>query len=135
MTEADGSKVVYGYDWGGRLTSEVRTGTSPYSISYTPDLVGNRVSEANGAATTALNYDNDDELTSTTSSTGGFVNSYSYNLNGEQTGRTLAGSAYTLAYDYDGKLLSIVNGSTTVSSFAYDLRHEVARMIVAQAAA
>jgi RHS repeat-associated protein len=119
MTEADGSKVVYGYDWGGRLTSEVRTGTSPYSISYTPDVVGNRVSETNGAATTALNYDNDDELTSTTSSTGGFVNSYSYDLNGEQTGRTLAGTAYTLAYDYDGQLTQI-SGGPSASQFAYD---------------
>jgi hypothetical protein len=35
------------------------------------------------------------------------------------TGRTLAGTAYTLAYDYDGQLTSITQGSA-VTSFAYD---------------
>ena len=59
----------------------------------------------------------DDELTATS---GQFSNSYSYNANGEQTGRTLSGTAYTLAYDYDGQLTSISTGGSTVSSFAYD---------------
>ena len=40
--------------------------------------------------TTSFTLDNDDELTATTSSTGGFVDSLSYNANGEQTGRTLS---------------------------------------------
>jgi hypothetical protein len=36
---------------------------------------------------------NDDELTATS---GGFVNSYAYNVNGQQTTRTLAGTSHTL---------------------------------------
>ena len=52
-------------------------------------------------------------------STGGLNNSYSYDTYGEQTGRTLAGTAYTLAYDYDGQLTSVTQGSAT-TSFAYD---------------
>ncbi|MDE2127142.1 MAG: hypothetical protein KGJ62_11170 [Armatimonadetes bacterium] len=91
--------VKFGYDWGSRITSETRTGSNPYSISYTVDPVGNRTGETVGSTSTSFTMDNDDELTSTS---GGFANSYSYNANGEQTGRTLAGTAYTLAFDYDG---------------------------------
>ncbi|MCW3100318.1 MAG: repeat-containing protein, partial [Chthonomonadaceae bacterium] len=120
VTEADTSTVSYGYDWGGRLTSEVRTGTCAETISYTVDAVGNRTSQTIGTQTTAFTLNSDDELTATSSSTGGFVNSYSYNANGEQTGRTLSGTAYTLAYDYDGQLLSTSVGGSTQSSFAYD---------------
>jgi RHS repeat-associated protein len=119
VTEADGSVVTYGYDWGSRLTSEVRTGTNPYSKNYTLDGVGNRTAQTVGTATTSFTLDSDDQLNSTSSTTGGFTNSYSYNANGEQTGRTISGTAYTLAFDYDGELSSITQGSN-VTSFAYD---------------
>jgi hypothetical protein len=56
------------------------------------DAVGNRTSQTIGIQTTNFTLNNDDELTATASSTGGFVNSYSYNANGEQTGRTLLGT-------------------------------------------
>jgi len=60
------------------------------------DPVGNRTGETVGSASTSFTLDNGDELTATS---GGFANSYSYNANGEQTGRTLAGTAYSLAFD------------------------------------
>jgi|SRR5579884_302184 len=124
ISEADGSSVTYGYDWGSRLTSETRTGTNPYSISYTLDGVGNRTSQAVGSTSTSLTYDNDDELTSTS---GGIVNSYGYNANGEQTSRTLAGTAYSLSFDYDGQLTSITQGANT-TNFSYDaLERRVSR--------
>ena len=71
------------------------------------------------STTTSFTYSNDDELTATSSSSGGFVNSYSYNANGEQTGRTLSGIAYSLTYDYDGQISQITQGGST-TSFAYD---------------
>ena len=37
----------------------------------------------------------------------------------EQTGRTLAGTAYTVAFDYDGQMTSLTQGSST-TTFAYD---------------
>ncbi|MCX6359823.1 MAG: RHS repeat-associated core domain-containing protein [Armatimonadetes bacterium] len=43
----------------------------------------------------------------------------SFNANGEQTGRTLGGTAYSLSYDYDGQLTQITQGQTT-TDFAYD---------------
>ena len=48
VSEADGSAVSFGYDWGGRLTSETRTGTNAFSVSYTLDPVGNRTSQTIG---------------------------------------------------------------------------------------
>ena len=61
---------------------------------------------------TTYTYDNDDELTATS---GGFVNSYGYNANGDQTTRTLSGTTSTLTYDYDDQLTS-----TGGAGFAYD---------------
>ena len=74
-----------------------------------------------GGTTKVTNFtvDSDDEVTAASSSSGGLNNSYSYNSNGEQTGRTLAGTAYTAAFDYDGQMTSLTQGSST-TSFAYD---------------
>ena len=47
------------------------------------------------------------------------IKDYEFTANGEQTGRTLSGTAYTVAYDYDGQITSITQGSSVVS-FAYD---------------
>lgn len=91
-TEFSGDVITYGYDWGGRLTSESRTGTNAYSASYTLDAVGNRTRQNIGTKTTSFTLYNDDELTATASSKGGFVNSYTYNSNGEQTGLILYNS-------------------------------------------
>lgn len=44
---------------------------------------------------------------------------YSYNANGEQTGRTIGGTSYTVGFDYDGQVTSIAQGGNTVS-YAYD---------------
>ena len=115
-TEADSTSVSFGYDGAGRLTSESRSGTNSISISYVVDGVGNRTSQTVGSTTTNFTYSDDDELTATS---GGFGNSYSYNDNGEQTGRTLGSTSYTLAWDYDGQLTSTTQGSTVVS-FTYD---------------
>ncbi len=115
-TEANSDAISYGYDWGGRLTSESRTGTNSYSESYVLDGVGNRTSQTVNSTSTSFTLNSDDQLTATS---GGFTNSYGYNSNGEQTSRTLAGTAYTLSYDYDGQLTSSVQGSNT-TSFSYD---------------
>ena len=115
--------MSWGYDWAGRLTSEVRTGSNAYSTAYTLDAEGRRTSQSvtSGGTTKVTNFtvDSDDEVTAASSSSGGLNNSYSYNSNGEQTGRTLAGTAYTAAFDYDGQMTSLTQGSST-TSFAYD---------------
>jgi uncharacterized protein RhaS with RHS repeats len=112
VTEADGSVVTYGYDGLLHLSSEERTGSSPYSASYTVDGAGQRTSETVGGVTTTFTYDADAELLSTA---GGFVNSYVYDLDGEQTSRKLSGVTTALTWDFDNQLLSA--GS---ASFTYD---------------
>jgi RHS repeat-associated protein len=84
------------------------------------DGVGNRTSQTIGTKTTSFTLNSDDQLTATSSSTGGFVNSYTYNNAGDQTNRTLSGTSWTLAYDYEGQLTSTATGGSTVSSFVYD---------------
>ena len=41
------STVTFGYDNRNRLTDEARVGTHPYSLSYTYDAVGNRLTKTN----------------------------------------------------------------------------------------
>ena len=43
--------TAYGYDAGGQLTSDVRTGTGAYSISYTYDNAGNHATKVLGGTT------------------------------------------------------------------------------------
>ncbi len=69
ITETDDSgqvsTVTFGYDNRNRLTDEARVGTHPYSLTYTYDAVGNRLSKANnlsGEATTYV-YDVSDPAT------------------------------------------------------------------------
>ena len=111
-TESAGSVVSYGYDGLLHLSSESRTGASGYTALYVVDSVSNRTSSTVGGVTTTYAYDADDELTGTS---GGFVNSYGYNANGDQTTRTLAGASSGLTYDYDDQLTS-----TGGAGFAYD---------------
>ena len=112
VTEANGDVVSYGYDGLLHLSSESRTGANGYTAVYVVDRVSNRTSSTVGGATTTYAYDNDDELTGTS---GGFVNTYGYNANGDQTTRTLSGTSYSLTYDYEDQLTS-----TGGSGFAYD---------------
>jgi hypothetical protein len=71
------------------------------------------VTVGGNTATTAFTLNDDDELTSTSSSTGGFTNSYSYDDNGEQIGRVLSGTTYSQDFDYDGQIVSTTGGSAT----------------------
>jgi YD repeat-containing protein len=89
ITEANGDVISFGYNAAHRLTSESRTGSNSYTKSYTLDGVGNRTSQTVGMTTTNFTLNSDDELTATS---GGFINSYTYNANGEQTNRPLSGA-------------------------------------------
>ena len=62
VTEHDGSKVEYGYDPLYRLTSETRTGAHPYSIAYTYDPVGNRLTQNKDGVITNYTYNSRDQL-------------------------------------------------------------------------
>jgi RHS repeat-associated protein len=112
VTELDGSKVSYGYDDLGRLTSAVRTGTDPYDQGYTYDPNDNRTSVSEGGNVTTATYDAADQLTKQGTSTytydrnGNLLSdgaaSYSYDASDKMTGGTTA-DGRTLAFGYDGE--------------------------------
>jgi YD repeat-containing protein len=85
--------VDYGYDNLYRLTSETRSGTNAYAISYTYDNVGNR-----------LTKDHDGEVTT-----------YAYNIRDQLETETAPGETITRTYDQTGRMVSKVDnsGSTT----------------------
>ena len=52
-----GGSYAYGYDRSYQLTHEERSGTNPYSVTYTYDGPGNRLTKVDGGATTVYSYD------------------------------------------------------------------------------
>ena len=82
MSAAPEPAFSYGYDGLLHLSSESRTGASGYTALYVVGGVSNRASSTVGGVTTTYSYDADDELTGTSE---GFVNTYGYNANGDQT--------------------------------------------------
>jgi len=112
VTEADGSQVAYGYDTLHRLTSEARTGTNPYNISYGYDPAGNRLNKVLNGVGTSYTYDDANRLLTAGSTT------YSWNGNGNLLSKTEGGIPTNFAYNFDDQLTSIT-GPTNVS-FTYD---------------
>jgi RHS repeat-associated protein len=112
VTEADGSQVAYGYDALHRLTSEVRTGTNPYTISYGYDPAGNRLNKVLNGSGTSYTYDDANRLLTAGST------SYTWNANGNLVSKTISGVTTNFAYDYDDQLTSIT-GPTNLT-FGYD---------------
>jgi RHS repeat-associated protein len=109
----DTRTVVYQYDNLYRLLSETISGDSQGgngTISYTYDLVGNRMSRSSnvaGVASSTSTYNANDELTSEVDN--GVTTNYSYDANGDTISSSLtgqpAGSADTLIYDSQNRLV------------------------------
>jgi len=95
------------------LTQEVRTGTNPYSESFTYDAMGNRESETLNGNLITYGYDSDDELLFAGN------NSYTYDADGDRISATVNGVTTGFGYDYDNQLVSITTGSNVVG-YAYD---------------
>jgi YD repeat-containing protein len=61
VTESDGSRVDYNYDNCYKLTGETRTGNHAYSITFTYDNVGNRLTQVRDGVTKSCTYNNRDQ--------------------------------------------------------------------------
>ncbi len=108
------TQSTYVYDGQGHLTSESRTGSSPYSTSYTVDGAGNRTLYYDGNSS-PFTYDADDEVKTIAGSAYGF----GYNANGDRTSETIGGQVTTFGYDFDDQLVSLTKPGTT-EGFSYD---------------
>ncbi len=105
VSEADGSAVTYSYDDIYQLTSETRTGTNPYSITYQYDDIGNRAQMVKNAVTTNYTYNNNNQLLTETAD--GATATYSYDLNGNLETKTTGGNVTHYYWDWNNRLLTI----------------------------
>ena len=116
VAESDGSQVAYGYDASYKLTSEIRTGTHPYSIAYTYDNVGNRLTQTKDGVLTTSAYNNRDQLTG---ETGPNNTAYVYDHTGRITNKT--DNAGSVNYTWiDNDRLAQVSGPSVLVNYSYD---------------
>jgi uncharacterized delta-60 repeat protein len=125
---------TYGYDALDRLTGETLSSSQSnlsYTNTFTYDLNSNQMSETHvtGATTqvTTNTYNANDELTSSTVTTGGTTNSYTtntYDNNGSLTKSvTDAGGTWTTngySYDVRNKMSSYVYNGSTLAAYVYN---------------
>jgi RHS repeat-associated protein len=109
VEELDGSRASYNYDDLGRLAKVTRTGSNPYTESYTYDGNGNRTTITRDGVTTTATYDTANQLTKRDST------SYSYDRNGSMLGF----GSNTLTYDAANRWTGgTINGQSV--AFGYD---------------
>jgi RHS repeat-associated protein len=120
VTEESGRTVAYRYDDTYRLLAETINDplTSSQAISYTYDLVGNRLTKIENGQVTSSVYDHNDRLTSQGGTT--FV----YDDNGNLIAMNLPSGDHVLyGYDLENRLTEatiITSTLTTVITFTYN---------------
>jgi len=119
VLEADGSRVTWTYDGTSQVTSEWRTGTSPFRHTFVYDTRGNRTLKVEDGARTTLVYDAANQLSS--SQDAGGTTNYTYDANGNQH-VTVApgGSRTTQIWDYENRLVKTLQPGAGVFTMAYD---------------
>jgi RHS repeat-associated protein len=122
QTAGDGT-LTYSYDRMGRLTGTDYSDSTP-DVTHTYDAAGRETTMSDGLGLATYTYDNADRPTDIVrTGAGSGLNGtfhYDYDNAGNITGRTYPDStAYTQAFDDDGRLTSITTGGAT-TSFGYD---------------
>ena len=101
MALANGDLLAYAYDNIYQLTSETRTGTTPYQISWTYDEVGNRLTQNKNGVQSVYSYNDANQLL--TETTDGVTTTYEFDPNGNQIKRTKGTEISTWTYDYENR--------------------------------
>ena len=115
--ESGGSNVSFANDAISQLVSEIRTGTNPYSISYSFDALGNRVSENNGGVTTTRTFNAANSMLTAVPSVGAST-SRTYDANGNLTLSNTGGALTTLVWDSENRL-TICTQPSLAESYSY----------------
>ena len=113
IIELDGAVDNFSYDSRGRLSTETRTGTNPYSISHTYDAVANRLQVIRDGTPTTFTYDVNDRLVSDGATT------YAWDANGNLVSRTQGANVTIYGSDTENRLVSIQGGGVA-EQYTYD---------------
>jgi RHS repeat-associated protein len=117
VTEADGSTVSYGYGDTYMLTSETRTGAHAYTITFSYDNVGNRLTQVRDGVATSYTYNNRDQLTQEDSA--GVVTSYTYDHAGRMETKTTPSGTTNYGWQDNDRMMS-VQGPGVFVTYTYD---------------
>ena len=90
----------------------MNSGVGAYNHTYAYNALGNITSNAGNSYTYGS--------TKPHAVTAAFGNSYGYDQNGNQTSRTISGTAYDFTFDYDNRITEVKQGATTLGTFVYD---------------
>jgi RHS repeat-associated protein len=112
-TEANSDAISYGYDWGGRLTSESRRG---FTNSYGYNSNGEQTSRTLSGTAYTLSFDYDGQLASSVQ--GSATTSFSYDALGRRVSRTAGGTTTNFLYA-GGAVLLEKQGSTYTATYTY----------------
>lgn len=117
MALANGDLVVYAYDSTYQLINELRTGFTPYSISWSYDEVGNRLTQTKNGQLTTYTYNDANQLISET--TRGLTNNYQYDNNGNMTSKSDGTNSWTWGYDYENRQIFYTDPITSANNASY----------------
>ncbi len=123
VTEADGSMMSYSYDADGQLLSETRTGTNAYSITYTYDALGNRLTKSENGLVTSYSYNAANQLLGqqVRDASGNVISqsSASYDLNGNVTQQIEGGQTTSFSWNSQDYLVGVTHPDGTSESYTY----------------
>jgi RHS repeat-associated protein len=133
-----GGTITDSYDAENRLVKKSYSDATP-AVSYTYDLVGNKLSMVDAAGTTRYAYDAAGERTSSISPSGGFLytydldgnllsrsypnaleTTYSYNDASEMATASVKGKTTRYSHDANGNLVSTLHPSGILDERSYD---------------
>src|SRR5207244_1123523 len=117
--EASGDRVTWTYDNLYQVTRELRSGVNSYSVTYTYDLGGNRLTKRDSGSPTTYSYDAANQLLTQQDSTG--RTTYAYDADGDLAKTTApAGGITTYSWDVEKRLTKVLLSSGMRNTFSYD---------------
>jgi RHS repeat-associated protein len=108
--------IDYDYDAAGQLVQETRSGSNGYSVGYSYDNAGNRLTKNDGSIQEEYTYDEANKLLEVTN--GSVFKSYTYNGAGGVASVAInSATTATIDWDVEGRLVEIVGSGATTYTY------------------